>query len=88
MTSLRPIKAGEEIYHNTTMPTGLGSWATDGEALEAIGKKIGDELSRELFLQHVTLQPVALPDCVVGVLDGKPGQQRRHSIRMVDITRR
>src|SRR5437660_739175 len=45
---------GEEIYHNTTMPTGLGSWPSEGEALQAIGTKIADELSRDLFLQHVS----------------------------------
>src|SRR5207244_2284075 len=36
---------GEEIYHNTALPTGLGSWASEGEAFQAIGTKIADELS-------------------------------------------
>jgi serine/threonine-protein kinase len=44
---------GEEIYFNTTLPKGLGSWASDGEALNAIGAKIADEFSRDFFLQHV-----------------------------------
>ncbi len=46
---------GEEIHHNTSMPTGLGSWASEGEALQAIGAKIADEMSRDLFLQHLNV---------------------------------
>ena len=30
-------ETGEEIYYNTTMPTGMGSWASEEEALKAIG---------------------------------------------------
>jgi serine/threonine-protein kinase len=44
---------GEEIYYNTTLPKGVGSWASEGEALKAIGAKIADEFSRGFFLQHV-----------------------------------
>ena len=46
---------GEEIYFNTTMPTGLGSWASEAEAMQGIGTKIADEFSRNFFLQHVTV---------------------------------
>ena len=46
---------GEEIHHDTALPTGLGSWASEGEAFQAIGSKIADELSRDLFLQHVVV---------------------------------
>jgi serine/threonine-protein kinase len=55
-------ETGEEIYYNTTLPKGVGSWATEEEALKAIGAKIGDEFSRDFFLQHanVTGQPVTL----------------------------
>ena len=60
---------GEEIYYNTTVPKGLGSWATEEEALRAIGTKIADEFSRDFFLQHVaaagqkvTLKVDGLPD--------------------------
>ncbi len=45
--------SGEEIYFNTALPKGLGSWASEGEALNAIGAKIADEFSRDFFLQHV-----------------------------------
>jgi serine/threonine-protein kinase len=33
----------------------MGSWASDGEALKAIGGKIADEFSRDFFLQHVSV---------------------------------
>jgi len=45
---------GEEVYYNTALPKGLGSWATEEEALKAIGTKIADEFSRDFFLSHVT----------------------------------
>jgi len=44
---------GEEIYYNTTLPAGTGSWASEEEALKAIGTKIAGEFSRDFFLQHV-----------------------------------
>jgi tRNA A-37 threonylcarbamoyl transferase component Bud32 len=55
-------ETGEEIYYNTTLPAGVGSWASEEEALKAIGAKIADEFSRDFFLQHanVTSQPVTL----------------------------
>ena len=45
---------GEELYFNTALPQGLGSWPTEGDALKAIGAKIADEFSRDFFLQHVS----------------------------------
>jgi len=53
---------GEEIYFNTVLPKGGGSWATEEEALTAIGGRIADEFSRDFFLQNVyaTGQRVAL----------------------------
>jgi len=60
---------GEEIYFNTTLPQGLGSWASEEQALKAIGAKIADEFSRNFFLQHivvagrkVSLQLAGMPD--------------------------
>ncbi|HXX85526.1 MAG TPA: serine/threonine-protein kinase [Casimicrobiaceae bacterium] len=49
------LETGEEIYYNNTLPTGLGSWASEEEALKAIGTKIADEFSRDFFLQHVSV---------------------------------
>src|SRR5262249_36402070 len=59
---------GEEIYYNTTLPKGLDSFATEEDALKAIGAKVADEFSRDFFLSHVqpTGQKVTL------TIDGWP----------------
>jgi len=61
-------ETGEEIYYSTTLPKGIGSWASEEEALNAIGAEIADEFSRDFFLQHanVTSQKVTL------YIDGMP----------------
>ena len=43
--------SGEEIYLNTVLPKGQ-SWATEDQALAEIGKAMGDEFSKNFFLQH------------------------------------
>ncbi|WP_051079202.1 serine/threonine-protein kinase [Methyloversatilis thermotolerans] len=60
-------KTGEEVYLNTEMPEGL-SWASEEKALADIGKRVGDQFSRNFFLSHfhfmarkVTLQITGLP---------------------------
>lgn len=42
---------GEEIYLNTVTPKGK-SWNTEDMALVEIGKMVGDEFSKNFFLQH------------------------------------
>jgi serine/threonine-protein kinase len=66
---------GEEIYFNTTLPKGIGSWVGEGDAMKAIGAKIADEFSRNFFLQHVavgsrkvTLIIEGMPDSLDGAL--------------------
>ena len=44
-------KSGEEIYFNTTIPQKV-SWNSEDEALADIGKLIGEEFSKNFFLQH------------------------------------
>ena len=61
-------ETGEEIYFNTTLPKVLGSWASEAEAMRAIGAKVADEFSRNFFLQHVT----ATGRKVVLIVDGLP----------------
>jgi serine/threonine-protein kinase len=46
---------GEEVYFNTTLPGGLGSFASEEEALRVIGGKVADQFNRELFLAHVNV---------------------------------
>ena len=62
---------GEEIYFNNVLPKGIGSWASEEEALAAIGGKLADEFSRDFFLQHLgmTVQTIVLR---VAGLDGPP----------------
>ena len=50
-------ETGEEIYFNNTLPKAAGSWASQEEALAAIGGKIADEFSRDFFLQHFNRRP-------------------------------
>ena len=42
---------GEEIYLNTTLPKAR-SWASEDQALAEIGRMVGEEFSRNFFLQH------------------------------------
>ncbi len=43
--------SNEEIYLNTVLPKGQ-TWASEEQALSDIGKLIGDQFSRDFFLQH------------------------------------
>jgi len=65
---------GEEIYFNTKVPKSKG-WASEDEALEEIGRLIGQEFSREFFEDHLMrpsrifqLQVAGLPDYDTGLL--------------------
>jgi serine/threonine-protein kinase len=60
-------KTGEQIYFNTRIP-GKQSWASRELALQDVGKLVGDELSRSLFLRHFDY----LPQHVVLHVDGLP----------------
>jgi serine/threonine-protein kinase len=69
---------GEEIYFDTTLPQGLGTWASEEQALKAIGTRIADAFSRNFFLQHVvvsgrkvSLQLSGLPDAAAEDLFGR-----------------
>ena len=60
--------SGEEVYLNTVNPTGK-SWASEDTALADIGKLVGDEFSKNFFLEHfnfsaqkVNLNIAGLPD--------------------------
>ena len=44
-------KSAEEIYYNTQVPE-KQSWATEDQALRDVGKLIGEEFSKNFFLQH------------------------------------
>ena len=64
---------GEEIYLNTISPKAR-SWATEDQALAEIGKLVGDEFSKNFFLQHFNFgaQPIRLK--VAGLPDARSAQ--------------
>ena len=76
---------GEEIYYNTTLPKGLGSWATEEEALKAIGAKIADEFSREFFLQHVSASGTKVKVSVQGLPSAASETLARELIGLPDV---
>lgn len=65
-------KTGEEIYFNTTIPQKV-SWNSEDEALTDVGKLVGEEFSKNFFLQNfhfgsqkVRLNLAGLPDDAFG----------------------
>ncbi len=71
-------ETGEEIYFNSTLPKAAGSWASQEEALAAIGTKIADEFTRDFFLSHfnqtgqsVRLTFQGLPDSITEQVLGR-----------------
>src|ERR1700687_3188194 len=83
-------ETGEQIYYNTTLPKGVGSWASEEEALKAIGTKIADEFSREFFLQHVnvtgqkvTLTVQGMPDVITAV-PRPPANPRSYDLQLAN----
>jgi len=64
-------ESGEEIYFNNVLPKGVGSWASEEEALNAIGGKLADEFSREFFLQHLGMSGQKVVLRLSGVTDSK-----------------
>jgi eukaryotic-like serine/threonine-protein kinase len=55
--TLKAVEAatGEEVYLSTRLPTGQ-TWASEEQALVEIGKLVGDEFSRNFFLQHFSFR--------------------------------
>ena len=63
------LATGEEIYFNTALPTDVGSWNSEEEALKAIGAKIADEFSRDFFLQHASVSSRKIALAIDGLPD-------------------
>ena len=63
------LATGEEIYFNTALPTNVGSWNSEEEALKAIGAKIADEFSRDFFLQHASVSSRKIALAIDGLPD-------------------
>ena len=64
-------ETGEEIYFNNTLPRGGGSWASEEEALRAIGERLADEFSRDFFLQHLGMSGQKVVLRLAGVSDAR-----------------
>jgi serine/threonine-protein kinase len=80
---------GEEIYLNTTLPKAQ-SWASEDQALAAIGRLVGEEFSRNFFLQHfsaaeqkVSLTVAGLPAGAAGVHTAQQLLRELRGIRQV-----
>lgn len=62
--------SGEEIYLNTINPKEQ-SWATEDQALAEIGKLVGDEFSKNFFLQHFNFGTQKINLNIAGLPDAK-----------------
>jgi len=60
---------GEEIYFNTTLPKSFGSFASEDEALRAIGARVADQFTRDFFMQHVPIRGRKVTLIVAGLPD-------------------
>jgi eukaryotic-like serine/threonine-protein kinase len=60
---------GEEVYLSTRLPSGQ-SWASEDQALADIGKLVGDEFSRNFFLQHFSFRTQKATLLVTGLPEG------------------
>ncbi len=57
---------GEEVYLSTRLPAGQ-SWASEDQALADIGQRVGDEFSRDFFLQHFAFRTMKTHLLVTGL---------------------
>jgi serine/threonine-protein kinase len=80
---------GEEIYLNTTLPKAQ-SWASEDRALVDIGRLVGEEFSKNFFLQHfsapeqkVSLTVAGLPQGPMGVHTAQQLLRELRGIRQV-----
>jgi serine/threonine-protein kinase len=64
--------SGEEIYLNTTLPKAQ-SWASEDQALVAIGRLVGEEFSKNFFLQHFGFGEQKVNLNVTGLPAGEAG---------------
>jgi serine/threonine-protein kinase len=74
--------SGEEIYLNTVTPTGK-SWATEDQALGEIGKLVGDEFSKNFFLQHFNFGSQKVNLTIAGVPDAQTARLLLRELRGV-----
>ena len=71
---------GEEIYLNTVTPNGK-SWNTEDLALVEIGKLVGDEFSKNFFLQHFNFGSQRVQFNVSGLPDTQSAKSLLRELR-------
>ena len=71
---------GEEIYLNTVTPSGK-SWNTEDLALVEIGKMVGDEFSKNFFLQHFNFGSQRVQFNVNGLPDAQSAKSLLRELR-------
>ncbi len=71
---------GEEIYLNTVTPNGK-SWNTEDLALVEIGKLVGDEFSKNFFLQHFNFGSQRIQFNVSGLPDAQSARSLLRELR-------
>ncbi len=72
--------SGEEIYLNTLTPSGK-SWNTEDLALVEIGKLVGDEFSKNFFLQHFNFGSQRVQFNVNGLPDAQSAKSLLRELR-------
>jgi serine/threonine-protein kinase len=70
---------GEEIYLNTTLPKAQ-SWASEDQALADIGRLVGEEFSKNFFLQHFAVSEQKVGLKVAGLPAGAAGAHTAHQL--------
>ncbi len=73
---------GEEIYLNTITPQGK-SWNTEDQALAEIGKLVGEEFSKNFFLQYFNVGVRQTSLGVTGLPDAEAGKALLRELRGV-----
>jgi eukaryotic-like serine/threonine-protein kinase len=61
--------SGEEIYFDTKLPKGLGSYASEEAALRAVGASVADAFSRDFFLAHLPVRGRTVAIAIRGLPD-------------------
>ncbi len=72
--------SGEEIYLNTVTPNGK-SWNTEDMALVEIGKLVGDEFSKNFFLQHFNFGSQNVQFTINGLPDAQSAKSLLRELR-------
>jgi serine/threonine-protein kinase len=71
---------GEEIYLNTVSPKAQ-SWASEDQALQDIGKLVGEEFSKGFFLQHFNFGAQKVNLNIAGLPDARSAQVLLRELR-------